>query len=222
MRWRIIDLVKMLWDDFAVSVSRTTLSRELRALGHPIPATSATTGSTNGKRMMRHHLITITALATFCAMSTAAVLASDKPSTWSRHENSEDAAMISEVVNQFRLGIIAKDGKALSKLLLNSRIVFNQIDDQAAIDKGRAFDVHYDGLGAPGFSAFSRYLANEKARVEERFNNISVTQDGPLALVTFDYQFLADGKVENRGVEHWMLRKIDGKWKIFSVVWTAT
>jgi transposase len=34
VRWRIIDLAQMLWDDFSVSVSRPTLSRELRALGH--------------------------------------------------------------------------------------------------------------------------------------------------------------------------------------------
>lgn len=34
VRWRIIDLAQMLWDDFSVSVSRPTLSRELRALGY--------------------------------------------------------------------------------------------------------------------------------------------------------------------------------------------
>jgi hypothetical protein len=32
--WRIIDLAQMLWDDFSLSVSRPTLSRELRALGY--------------------------------------------------------------------------------------------------------------------------------------------------------------------------------------------
>jgi len=34
VRWRIIDLAKMLFDDFSLSVSRPTLSRELRALGY--------------------------------------------------------------------------------------------------------------------------------------------------------------------------------------------
>jgi transposase len=34
VRWRIVDLVQMLWDDFSLSVSRPTLSRELRALGY--------------------------------------------------------------------------------------------------------------------------------------------------------------------------------------------
>jgi transposase len=34
VRWRIIDLAQMLWDDYAISVSRPTLSRELKALGY--------------------------------------------------------------------------------------------------------------------------------------------------------------------------------------------
>lgn len=34
VRWRIVDLAKMLLDKFCVSVSKPTLSRELRALGY--------------------------------------------------------------------------------------------------------------------------------------------------------------------------------------------
>jgi transposase len=34
VRWRLIDLVQWLWDAFQVSVSETTVGRELRALGY--------------------------------------------------------------------------------------------------------------------------------------------------------------------------------------------
>ena len=34
VRWRLIDLMQWLWDEFSVSVSKPTLSRELRALGY--------------------------------------------------------------------------------------------------------------------------------------------------------------------------------------------
>jgi hypothetical protein len=34
VRWRIVDLMQWLWEEFAVSVSKPTLSRELRALGY--------------------------------------------------------------------------------------------------------------------------------------------------------------------------------------------
>ncbi len=34
VRWRLIDLAQWLWDAFALSISKPTLSRELRALGY--------------------------------------------------------------------------------------------------------------------------------------------------------------------------------------------
>jgi transposase len=34
VRWRLIDLVQWMWDEFALSISKQTLSRELRALGY--------------------------------------------------------------------------------------------------------------------------------------------------------------------------------------------
>ncbi len=34
VRWRLIDLAQWLWDEFALSVSKPTLSREVRALGY--------------------------------------------------------------------------------------------------------------------------------------------------------------------------------------------
>ena len=34
MRWRVVDLVQWLWDEFQVSVSEQTVSRELQAMGY--------------------------------------------------------------------------------------------------------------------------------------------------------------------------------------------
>jgi len=34
VRWRLIDLAQWIWDEFAISISKQTLSRELRALGY--------------------------------------------------------------------------------------------------------------------------------------------------------------------------------------------
>jgi len=42
-----------------------------------------------------------------------------------------------------------------------------------------------------------------------------------LGLVTFNYDFVVNDKVTNSGIEHWQVCKIDGQWKILSVVWTV-
>ncbi len=34
VRWRLVDLTQWMWEEFAISVSRQTLGRELRALGY--------------------------------------------------------------------------------------------------------------------------------------------------------------------------------------------
>ncbi|RRH92159.1 winged helix-turn-helix domain-containing protein [Mesorhizobium tamadayense] len=34
VRWRLIDLAQWLWDEFAITISKQTLRRELRALGY--------------------------------------------------------------------------------------------------------------------------------------------------------------------------------------------
>lgn len=154
------------------------------------------------------------------AASSIAMAASAPPPVAHAGWPAREEPAIRAVVETFRQAVIARDGAAISDLMLDSRATFNMIGAQDAIDENRRFDRNYTGLGASGFSAFSRFLASSKGPVEERFRNLRVEQDGPLALVAFDYEFVADGKVENTGLEHWMLRKIDGRWKIFSVVWT--
>ena len=34
VRWRLVDLIQWLWDEFQITISKQTLSRELRALGY--------------------------------------------------------------------------------------------------------------------------------------------------------------------------------------------
>jgi hypothetical protein len=34
VRWRLIDLAQWIWDEFAISISKQTLSRELRGSGY--------------------------------------------------------------------------------------------------------------------------------------------------------------------------------------------
>ena len=34
VRWRLVDLAQSVWDEFRVSISKQTLSRELRAMGY--------------------------------------------------------------------------------------------------------------------------------------------------------------------------------------------
>lgn len=83
-------------------------------------------------------------------------------------------------------------------------------------------DLHDDGTAHAGATDFLRFIATSTEPVEQRFHNIRITQDGHVAWVMFDFEFLEGGRVENYGIETWqMLKTADDSWKIISVVWSS-
>jgi hypothetical protein len=134
--------------------------------------------------------------------------------------NGDDLAKISSVVEEFRQDIIHKDGYALTKLMLNPDVLFHHINNQEEVDSARKYNAQFDGVGPSQLDGFAKLLATSKDKLEEKFYNIEIRQDGVLGLVTFNYDVRVNDKVTNSGVEHWQVCKIDGQWKILSVVWT--
>src|SRR5215467_52251 len=137
------------------------------------------------------------------------------------NSNANDLTKIRGVLEEFRQDIIRKDGPALTKLVLNPNVLFHHINTQEKIDATRKYNSQFDGIGPSELDGFAQFLATTKDKVEETVHNIEIRQDGPLALVTFNYDFVDNDKVTNSGVEHWQMCKVDGQWKILSVVWTV-
>ena len=137
------------------------------------------------------------------------------------NSNADDLAKITSVVEEFRQDVIHKDGSALTKLMLNPNVLFHAIDDQKEVDGARKINAQFDGIGPSQLDGFAKLLATSKDKLEEKFRNIEIRQDGDLGLVTFNYDFVVNDKVTNSGLEHWQVRKIDGQWKILSVTWTS-
>jgi ketosteroid isomerase-like protein len=134
--------------------------------------------------------------------------------------NADDLTKIRSVLEEFRQDVIHKDAYALTKLMLNPNVLFHSIDNQEAVDSARKYNAQFDGIGPSALDGFAKFLSTSKDKLEEKFHNIEIRQDGDLGLVTFNYDFVINDKVTNSGVEHWQVRKIDGQWKILSVTWT--
>ena len=127
---------------------------------------------------------------------------------------------ISSLLEEFRQDIIHKDGYALTKLMLNPDVLFHSINNQEQVDSARKYNAQFDGIGPSALDGFAKLLATAKDKLEEKLRNVEIHQDGNLGLATFNYDFLVNDKVTNSGVEHWIVCKIDGQWKILAVVWT--
>jgi len=137
------------------------------------------------------------------------------------NSNGDDITRIRGLLDEFRQDIIRKDGYALTKLVLNPDVLFHHTNTQEEIDSARKYNAQFDGIGPSQLDGFAKLLATSKDKLEERFRNIEIRQDGPLGLVTFNYDFVINDKVHHSGLEVWQVCKLDGQWKILSVVWTV-
>ena len=136
------------------------------------------------------------------------------------NSNGDDLTKIHGLLEEFRQDIIRKDGYALTKLVLNPDVLLHHTNTQEEIDSARKYNAQFDGIGPSQLDGFAKLLATSKDKLEERFRNIEIRQDGPLGLVTFNFDFVVNDKVTRSGLEHWQVCKIDGQWKILSVAWT--
>jgi len=134
--------------------------------------------------------------------------------------NADDITTIGKLLEEFRQDVIRKDGYAITKLMLHPNVLFHSIDNQEAVDNARRLNAQFDGIGPSALDRFVTLLATSKDKLEEKFQNIEIRQDGDLGLVTFNYDFVINDKIHHSGLEHWQVRKIDGQWKILSVTWT--
>src|SRR5258708_14629541 len=101
--------------------------------------------------------------------------------------NADDLAKIHSVLEEFRQDIIHKDGHAITKLILNPDVLFHHTNTQEEIDSARKYNAQFDGIGPSQLDGFAKLLATSKDKLEEKFRNIEIRQDGPLGLVTFNY-----------------------------------
>src|SRR5579863_4992818 len=137
------------------------------------------------------------------------------------NSNADDLTKIRGLLDEFRQDIIRKDGYALTKLVLNPNVLFHHTNTQEEIDSARKYNAQFDGIGPSQLDGFAKFLATSKDKLEERFRNIEIRQDGPLGLVMLNYDFVINDEVQNSGLEVWQVCKIDGQWKILSVAWTS-
>jgi ketosteroid isomerase-like protein len=156
-------------------------------------------------------------------LASSAAWAADAPSyIGQRASTSEDTQAIHKVIDDFQAAIKTKDTRRLASLMHSSNVLFTSPAPPAVIQSIRdKMDPNFDGLNPSGLRDFIRFIGTPGHAYEEKFYNVQITQDGNLAWVMFDYEFVADGKSSNHGVETWqMMKTADGQWKILSVVWS--
>ena len=130
-------------------------------------------------------------------------------------------AEIEQVVARFQASLKAHDRAALTVLFLADSKAWWTVLGDNSFQKVKAKHPEVPRYKAGTWQGFVDYVGGAKASIEERFHNVRIETDGSVASVYFDFEFVADGKVENRGAETWQLIRTDDGWKIASMLYSS-
>jgi hypothetical protein len=131
-----------------------------------------------------------------------------------------DVAAINEVVERFKAAIIAHDGKTLGGLFLQDHDSWLSVADEKLWAKVKARNPKARKVMPSSWKKFAEFVQNDGKPIEERFYNVRIDTNGAVASVWFDFDFLEDGKVTNRGSESWQMVRAEDGWKISSMLFS--
>lgn len=135
-------------------------------------------------------------------------------------DRSADVAAINAVVEQFKAAIIARDGKTLGGLFLQDHDSWLSVADDTVWAKVKERNPKARKVFPSSWKKFAEFIQNSPKPLEERFYNVRIDTNGAVASVWFDFDFLEDGKVSNRGSESWQMVRAEDGWKISSMLYS--
>ncbi|MES2296603.1 MAG: nuclear transport factor 2 family protein [Pseudomonadota bacterium] len=134
--------------------------------------------------------------------------------------NPEAVAQIEQIVHTFKKSIIDKDAKTLGALFLSENNSWLTVLDAGLYPRVKAKKPEAKKVRASTYQDFVGFVGSTKEAIEEKFSNVQVHTNGSVAAVYFDFVFVMNDKVTNRGSESWHLVKTDEGWRISSMIYS--
>lgn len=148
------------------------------------------------------------------------VTATDRP-VGAAGTASQDAADIQRVMDAFHHAVATHDGKGVSGLFLDhSSMLVNVLSDKA-FAAARTKNASTPKVHVSSYRDFAAFVSSTKSDLDPRHADVRMTTDGSVAAVYFHFDFVIDGKVENRGDETWQLVKTADGWRIVTITYSS-
>ncbi|WP_149205874.1 nuclear transport factor 2 family protein [Flavobacterium johnsoniae] len=138
----------------------------------------------------------------------------------SAQQTSKDKEEIHQLLNSFMQSIVKKDSVTFNSLFFKGNVnwigVIKEKSQAKTIEDNPSIVKNYF---TSTYTSFIQSILRDK-KSEEKFENIVIQNDDAIASVTFDYSFWSEDSMTNWGNEYWQLVKINGQWKISSVLFS--
>ncbi len=138
--------------------------------------------------------------------------------------SAKDEKDINGVVKEFGQAIVNRDKPGFIKLFMNPSVTWQSVlsdESLAQIKKRRPDAVKAKYQKDLNANRFIDGIVNSKNTSEETFSNIKIDTDGDVAVVSFDYSFLSNGRKTNWGKECWLLVRTGEGWKITTLAYSV-
>ena len=128
---------------------------------------------------------------------------------------------IQKVMDTFHRAVVNHDGAQVAALFVpEGSAWFNVLSDAGyARAKVKSPDVARIHVGS--YQEFAKFVSNSKASLDPRHSHVRIFSDGTVGTAYFDFDFVIDGKVENRGSETWQLVKGPEGWRIAAITYSS-
>jgi hypothetical protein len=139
-----------------------------------------------------------------------------------RATTATDVSDVKRLMDEYHSAVTSHDGPRLAKLFVPAGSSwFNVLSDTGyTLAKTKASDALKVRTGS--VESFIQFVSMSKAKLDPQHGPVSVKTDGTIASVYFDFNFVIDGKVQNKGSESWQLVKYADGWRIASIIYSST
>jgi hypothetical protein len=133
----------------------------------------------------------------------------------------QNVADIRHVMDTFHHAVATHDGKSVSALFLDPGSTWVTVLSDNDFAAAQAKNAAAQKVSVRRYQDFAAFVSNTQAVLDPRHENVQIMSDGAVASVYFHFDFIIDGKVENRGDETWQLVKTTEGWRIVAITYSS-
>jgi hypothetical protein len=132
-----------------------------------------------------------------------------------------DTADVQKVMDTYHRAVLNHDGAQVAALFIPEGSAWLNVLSDDAYARARAKSPGVAKIRVGSYKEFASFVSNSKASLEPRHSHVRIYSDGTIAAAYFDFEFMMDGKLANRGSETWQLVKGPEGWRIAAITYSS-
>lgn len=136
-------------------------------------------------------------------------------------DREQDIADVQHVMDTFHHAVVTHDGSALAALFISEGSTWLNVLSEDAYARAKVKTPDIAKIRVGSYKDFAGFVSKSKDSLDPVHSHVQIHSDGVIASVYFDFVFLINGKVENRGSETWQLVKGAQGWRIAALTYSS-